>query len=294
MRIPSFVKENVLLAPHTSWNVGGPARWLAEPTINEVRELVLWASNYSIPTYFMGRGSNVLVNDSGLNGLVILTSKSMTELRREGDIVVADSGVSLPKLSQFAAREGFKGFEFLIGIPGTVGGAIVMNAGLTVFKPREMTSIVKDFDVLNPDGNIETLTMADVKAGYRYTDLLNRQSLVLRARFRLEEEEEPSKIRRVTLEHLNERKRKQPLKLPTAGSTFKSPPGNKSAGWYIEQAKLKGTQIGDVRVSLLHANWIENLGKGSSEDVCKLIDYIQKTVESRMGVELEPEICYLD
>ena len=287
------IQENKLLAPYTTWKIGGAARWFAEPTIDEMPRLVTWATENGIPLYFLGRGSNVLIDDCGLPGLVILTRNSMTHLYREGNQIIAGSGVFLPKLSKLAAREGFSGFEFLIGIPGTVGGALALNAGLTVFRPREMVAVVENFDVLNPDGSIETLTMQDVHAGYRKTDLLDGNRFVLQVRFRLQEEGNPDEIRRNTFEHLAERKRKQPLDIPTAGSTFRSPPGSKGAGWYVEQAGLKGLQIGAARVSPVHANWIENLGGATAADVNQLMEHIQNIVEARCGVQLEPEVRFL-
>ncbi|MEO0536512.1 MAG: UDP-N-acetylmuramate dehydrogenase [Cyanobacteria bacterium P01_A01_bin.123] len=289
----SNLRENSLLNSFTTWKIGGPARWLTEPTTRELPDLIAQASQQEIPVYFIGRGSNILVDDAGLPGLVILTRNSMTELRRKGNQIIAGSGVFLPHLSKFAAREGFSGFEFLIGIPGTVGGAVTMNAGLTVFRPREMVSIVENFDIVNPDGSIETLTMDDVRAGYRKTNLLDGRRFVLQVRFRLEHKGEPEKIRRDTLSHLSERKRKQPLDKPTAGSTFKSPLGSKGAGWYIEQAGLKGFKIGGARVSPVHANWIENLGEATAADVRKLIVHIQSIVEVRCEIKLEPEVIFL-
>lgn len=287
------IQQDISLAPYTTWKIGGSARWFAEPSLDEASALMRWALEREIPIYFLGRGSNVLIDDAGLPGLVFLTRNSLTHLYREGDRIIAGSGVFLPKLSRFAAHQGFSGFEFLIGIPGTVGGAVVMNAGLTVFCPREMVAIVENFDVLNPDGSVETLTMDDINAGYRKTNLLEGGRLVLQARFRLEKEGDPDKIRRVTFEHLAERKRKQPLSMPTAGSTFRSPPGSKGAGWYIEQAGLKGCQIGQARVSPMHANWIENLGGATSKDIRQLMKHIQNRVEDCIGVRLEPEIRFL-
>jgi UDP-N-acetylmuramate dehydrogenase len=287
------IQERVSLAAYTSWRIGGIAERLIEPSLDELPHGVTLAYEQGLPIYFLGRGSNLLIDDAELPGLVVVTRNSLTGLRREPDCIVAESGAFLPHLSQFAAREGFSGFEFLIGIPGTVGGAIAMNAGLTVFRPREMTAIVQDFDVLNLDGSVETLTMADVNAGYRHTDLLDGKRLILQARFRLEEAGNPEEIKRNTLEHLAERKSKQPLDKPTAGSTFKSPPGSKGAGWYIEQAGLKSFQIGGARISPVHANWLENLGDATSTDMRRLIFHIQNTVKARMGIELEPEVRFL-
>ncbi|WP_072016182.1 UDP-N-acetylmuramate dehydrogenase [Leptolyngbya sp. KIOST-1] len=285
--------RNIPLAAYTTWKIGGVAKYLVEPLLGNLREALTWCAECQLPVYVLGRSSNVLIDDSGLPGLVVITCNSLTKLCREDNFIVAESGVSLPRLSRFAAHEGFSGFEFLIGIPGTVGGAVAMNAGLTVFRPREMTDIVKDFDVLNLDGTIKTLTMADVHAGYRYTSLLDDQRLVLKVRFHINSEGEPNKIRRSTLEHLRERKRKQPLDKPTAGSTFKSPSGGKSAGWYIEQAGLKGFEFGGARVSPVHANWIENMGSATSADVRHLIDYIQTRVDNQLGIQLEPEVRFL-
>lgn len=287
------IRQDIPLAGYTSWKIGGTARWLIEPNIDELPHALAWAWQQGIPVIFLGRASNVLIGDAGLSGLVILTRNSLTGLYREKEYIVAESGVFLPHVSTFAARQGFSGFEFLIGIPGTVGGALVMNAGLTVFHPREMVEIVKDFDVLNLDGSTETLTMEDVNAGYRHTDLLDGQRFVLKVRFRLEHKDNPEIIRHTTFEHLAERKRKQPLDKPTVGSTFKSLPTGKGAGWYIEHSGLKGFQIGGVRVSPIHANWIENVGNATAADVHKLIQHIQNVVKSRMGVELEPEVRFL-
>lgn len=287
------IRQRVVLADYTTWKIGGTAKYFAEPTVQELPELLSCWKNYDVPIYFLGRCSNVLIDEAGLPGLVILTRNSLTSMQRIEDYIIAESGVFLPHLSQFAAREGFSGFEFLIGIPGTVGGAIAMNAGLTVFRPREMTAIVQDFDVLNLDGSVETLTMESVNSGYRHSDLLDGKRMILQARFHLKEAGNPEEIKRNTFEHLAERKRKQPLDKPTAGSTFKSPPGSKGAGWYIEQAGLKGFQIGDARISPVHANWLENLGDATATDMRQLIFHIQNTVKARMGVELEPEVRFL-
>lgn len=287
------VLEQEPLAPYTTWKIGGEARWFTEPSINELPVLLSWAFENEIPVHYLGRGSNVLIDDGELSGLFVLTRNSMTELRRDGDRIIAEAGVFLPHVSKLAAREGFSGFEFMIGIPGTVGGALAMNAGLTVFRPREMVSVVENFDVLNPDGSIETLTMKDIDVNYRKTSLLDGKRCILRVRFRLEDEGDPDEIQRNTYEHLAERKRKQPLDKPTAGSTFKSPPGSKGAGWYIDQSGLKGFQIGGARVSPVHANWIENMGDATAADVKHLIDHIQIKVTTHMGIDLEPEVRFL-
>jgi UDP-N-acetylmuramate dehydrogenase len=287
------IQENVPLAPLTTWKVGGPARWLAQPSISEAPELYAWARKEGIPIYLLGRGSNVLIPDQGLFGLVVLTKASMAHVEIKDNLLVAEGGGFLAKVSNVASRAGWAGFEFLVGIPGTVGGAIVINAGLTVYRPREMTAIVKDFDVLFTDGRVETLTYNNIHAGYRCSDLLGQSHIVLSARFRLDEQEDSKVIRKRTVEHLKERKSKQPLDKPTAGSTFKSVPEGKGAGWYIEQAGLKGFQIGGARVSPKHANWIENMGGAKASDIRQLIAYIQDQVDKKCGVFLEPEPVFL-
>ncbi|MES2707676.1 MAG: UDP-N-acetylmuramate dehydrogenase [Verrucomicrobiota bacterium] len=287
------VRELVPLAPFTTWKIGGPARWLAEPSGAELAPLLSWAQEEEVPVWFLGRGSNVLIPDAGLPGLVILTRNSLCGLSRVGDHIHAESGVSLMRLSKFAASEGFRGFEFMIGIPGTVGGALAVNAGLTVFRPRDMSSVTEDFEVITLRGVRETLSMGDVHACYRHTDLLDGGRFVASARFRLEETGDPAVISRETLEHLHERKRKQPLDKPTAGSTFKSVPEGKGAGFYVEQAGLKGFRIGAAQVSNKHANWIENLGGATAADVRELISVIQSRVSAETGVRLDPEVIFL-
>lgn len=286
--------EHCPLAPLTTWKVGGNARYLAEPNTEELPILLDWAKKKGLPVAFIGRGSNLLVADAGFDGLIILTRNTLTNICRDGEFLVAESGASLPALSKAAAREGFAGFEFLIGIPGTVGGGIVMNAGLTVFRPREIAQILVDFDTISLNGDSERLTSEDVKMGYRSSELQDGRRLVTKARFLLSEKGIPEDIRQASLEHHRERKSKQPLDKPTAGSTFKSPPGSKGAGYYIEKAGLKGHQIGGAAVSNKHANWIENTGEASSEDIKTLIKFVRKKVLEEQDILLEAEVKILN
>lgn len=288
------IRENASLAPYTTWKIGGPARYLAEPSAEEAPLVLRWAAESNLTTYILGRGSNVLIADQGLPGVVILTRDSMTDLRHADGCIIAGAGVSLPRLSKFAANLGYTGYEFLIGIPGTVGGGLAMNAGLTVYRPKEMVSITKDFVITDPSGAQQILTMADIHATYRHTDLLEGTRLVTQVRFKLEEPGDPKLIHHQTIEHLRERKHKQPLDKPTAGSSFKSPPFGRSAGWYIEQSGLKGFGFGDAEISTKHANWIINKGTANAEDVRRLIAHIQETVSSRFSVNLETEIQYFE
>lgn len=289
--LPSIaLREQVPLAPFTTWRIGGPARYLAEPEAHELPELLAWAKESGLPLYVLGRGSNVLIDDAGLPGLVLLTRNTLQTLDRVGEGLVAGAGVSLPRLSKFAAGEGFTGYEFLIGIPGTVGGAVVMNAGFKADDPRHFASLVESVEFLDfASGKVERLPVARLQARYRHTVLQERPGLVLRVWMRLDRPGDPALIRALTQEHLQERKRKQPLTRPTAGSVFKAV-GTTPAAVYIDQAGLKGLQVGDAIVSPKHANWIENLGQATAADVRQLIREVQARVLQQFSVTLEAEI----
>lgn len=284
------IAENQMIAGFTSWRVGGPARWFAQPSAEEVAGLLRKAREANVATFLLGRGSNVLISDRGFDGLVLCTRNSLNKIERKGSLVVAEGGASLPKLARFAATQGFAGFEFLVGIPGTVGGGVAMNAGLAAYYHREIADVLDWVEVVDREGNFIRLDASSLNFGYRSSRVLEDGLAVVRAAFRLEDEGDPKKIHESIIAHLRERKRKQPLDKPTAGSTFKSPPGGKGAGFYIEEAGLKGAVIGGARVSEKHANWIENRGDATADDIQRLIDLIRKTVADGQGVMLEPEI----
>ncbi len=284
------LREHVPLAPFTTWRIGGPARWFAEPRADELLPLLAAARQDGLRVHFIGRGSNLLVDSAGLDGLVVVTRNSLASLRRAGDTLVAEAGVSLPRLSKAAAGEGFKGFEFLVGIPGTVGGGVMINAGLTMFRPREIAAVLDRVDLIDAQLQPVSVRADAIEPGYRSTSLLQSGACVARAVFRLEEQGDPEAIHRDTLEHLAERKRKQPLDKFTAGSTFKQPANGHPAGWYIEQAGLKGSRSGGAFISLKHGNWIENNGSATSDDVRRLMDRVVAEVGARFGVTLEPEV----
>lgn len=285
--------DNVPLAPLTTWKVGGAATFLAEPTGVELPSLLAWAKTESLPVHVLGRGSNVLIADEGLPGLTVLIRNNFQLFSRSGNFITAGAGVFLPRLARFAAAQGLLGFEFQVAIPGTVGGALAMNAGLSAFRPREMRDIVEDFTVVTPEGEERTMTMAGVDVAYRQTGIQRRGLIVTGARFRIAGTADPVSIQRGLLEHLEERKRKQPLNKMTAGSVFKSPAGGLSAGQLIEQVGLKGAREGGAQVSEKHANWIENTGVATAAQIRRLIDRIQDEVHRRCGTLLEPEVRFL-
>lgn len=287
------VRENVPLAGFTTWKVGGSARWYAEPKAEEVSRYLVKASELGIPVFHLGRGSNILIPDEGVDGLVLHGWKSLCRIERlSGDLVEAETGVPLPRLSRFVADLGCAGFEFLIGIPGTVGGGIAMNAGLRVPMVREMSDVLDSVDVVEKGtGEIQTFKVQDSDLSYRHSRFLDEGQYILRARFRLEDFTRGREaIRRLTAHHLEERRIKQPLSRQTAGSTFKQLAGGPATGWYIDKAGLKGTRIGGAKVSEKHANWIETEKGAKAADVQKLMDEVISIVQSRFGVTLEPEV----
>lgn len=287
------IQENVELAPYTTWRVGGRARWFWEPDVQDLAGVLRHCYEQSIPTYFLGRGSNTLIADEGLDGLVICFKKALRDIHHEGQVIVAEAGVPLPALSKYAASLGYGGYEFLIGVPGTVGAGVGINAGLSAKVVKEVSDIVLDVDVLTPLGKLKTLSNQDLKFAYRESAVLEAHDLVVRARFKLEHTSTPEAIRHKTAEHLAERRRKQPLSKATAGSTFKRPSGGEPAGWYIDQAGLKGYQVGGAKVSEKHANWVENTGSATAQDIRAVIKDVQDKVAETFEVRLEREVRYL-
>ena len=291
--IPSAA-YNVPLAPYTTWKIGGNAELFWEPEIHRLPEVIRYCYKYNIPVHYLGRGSNVLISDDGLKGLVICTKKALQEIEFKDNCIEAESGVPLPKLARFAAKHGFGGYEFLIGIPGTVGGGIVINAGLTAKKRLEISDLLLEVELLYPDGSLKWKNRDELGLTYRSSNILDQSIFVTKARFKPTWHASEKEIRAKTAEHLADRRRKQPLSKATAGSTFKQPPGGKPAGWYIDKAGLKGFQIGGVKVSEKHANWLINTGSATSEDIMKLMNHIITEVENSFGVILESEVRYLE
>ena len=289
------VKEDVPLAPFTTWKVGGSARWYAEPEAAELPALLALAHAKGVPVFFLGRGSNVLIDDAGLDGLVVHGWKSMCAIRRVGQsLVEAEAGAPLPRLSRFVADLGCAGYEFLIGIPGTVGGGVVINAGLRSPMRREIADVLDAVDVVDPEGEVRTLCAADIGLRYRHSKLLGTGGYVLRARFRLEDfKSGPVHIRRRTAHHLQERRQMQPLSKQTAGSTFKQVRAGPATGWYLEKAGLKGVRVGGAMVSDKHANWIETDPEATAADVRELMQAMAHKVLAKFGVILEPEVGFL-
>lgn len=276
------------MARHTTFRVGGPADalFLADSEDAMISVMAVCRETHT-PMTFIGRGSNLIVRDKGIRGLVIAPGEGMARMEREGDILTAGAGASLSALSAEAARWGLSGLEFASGIPGSVGGGVAMNAGAY---GGEIKDVLVDARVYM-EGEIRTLNLQQMEMGYRSTLPLRVGAPVLSARFHLTPGEREAIFRRMN--ELNQRRRdKQPVNLPSAGSVFKRPEGY-FAGTLIEQAGLKGRRIGDAQVSEKHAGFIVNVGQAKAEDILALIALIQREVKEKFSVSLQTEVRVL-
>jgi len=292
-RLAAFAGRDQILvdepmARHTTFKVGGPADVMFLPRSGEQVALALKAAQaLDVPAIVVGNGSNLVVRDGGIRGLVVALGENMARLAREGDEVRAEAGASLSRLASFAQSEGLAGLEFAGGIPGTVGGGCAMNAGAY---GGQLCDVLVDALVLL-DGEARTMSREALEMGYRTSLPLRTGGVVLSARFALTPDA-PGEIAG-RMRELNARRRdKQPLNYPSAGSTFKRPEGH-FAGALIEQAGLKGTSVGAALVSPKHAGFIVNTGGAKAQDILELIDIVQREVLARFGVLLETEVRVL-
>lgn len=278
--------KNEPLKKHTSFRVGGTAQWLLVPRDEEeLASSLIFAQEHKLPITILGAGTNVLALDKGFSGLVVKLAGGMNQLKFEGNTVEAGAGILLSKLLSAAVARGLSGLEFLAGIPGTLGGALVMNAGAWGFGIGSRVVSVKVIDRL---GKSQLLQKKDLKFGYRRSILQQGNFIVMSAVIKLRKGNRRV-IKNKIKEYLEIRRSSQPLGIPNAGSVFKNPPG-KFAGKLIEEAGLKGARVGDAQVSTKHANFIVNLGEATSHDIIRLITRIQKLVKERFKINLEPEI----
>jgi UDP-N-acetylmuramate dehydrogenase len=290
--VRGLIYENHPLAPLTTWRIGGVAARLAVPAdLEDVWHLMRLAQDRGWPLFFLGRGSNVLIDDAGLPGLTLHLAKSLQGLERHGDTLRAGAGVSLPRLAQAAARLGFAGFEFLAGIPGTVGAAVRLNAGA---EGRSLADVLRRVWVATPRLQLLKLRPEALRLGYRSSLLLNFPHwLVVEAEFNLAHPAGPQAIQARMAELIAQRKIRQPANPKSCGSVFKNPAGGPAAGWLIEQAGFKGHRLGDAVVSRKHANFILNQGQATAAQVKALIAAIQEKVWQTQGVALEREVVLL-
>jgi len=276
--------ENEPLARHNTWRIGGPARYLALPADSEdvVRALEL-AQDRGLPWVVLGLGSNVLVKDGGFPGVVIRMGKGLDRFEMKGATAIVGGGMPTPILARRTAEAGFAGVERFIGIPGTVGGGIFMNAGC---HGAEFSEVVTEVTVMDPRGKVKQLSRKQISFKYRSTNL---EGIVIEAKLVLGEES-PAKLKELQSKLLRWRKAGTPFDQPCCGSTFTNPPGGtKTAGMLIDECGLKGFTIGGAQVSTLHANYIINKGTATASDVLKVIEHVRKTVAKKTGVTLELE-----
>ena len=273
------------LSRHTSLRVGGPADLFLEPEDQDsLVAAVARARELDISLLVIGCGTNLLVSDRGFRGAVVSTKRALTGIRVDGAKVYAGAGEGIARLARECAKRGLAGLEGLGGIPGTVGGAVVMNAGAFGF---EVSDCLEQVEVLWPDGTSAALSAQELGLGYR-SSRLPQSSVVLSARFGLEPADPQSLT--ATLWELDARRREtQPIGLPSAGCMFRNPPGD-SAGRLIEAAGGKGLREGGAQVSEKHANFILNVGGATADDVRRLMDRVRSMVAERFGVVLDPEV----
>jgi UDP-N-acetylmuramate dehydrogenase len=276
--------ENEPLARYNTWRIGGPARYLAMPADSEdvVRALEL-AQDRGLPWFVLGLGSNLLIKDGGFPGVVIRMGKGLDRFEMKGATAIVGAGMPTPILARRTAEAGFAGVERFLGIPGTVGGGIYMNAGC---HGAEFSEVVTEVTVMDPRGKVKQLSRKQISFKYRSTNL---EGLVLEAKLVLGEES-PAKLKELQSKLLRWRKAGTPFDQPCCGSTFTNPSGGtKTAGMLIDECGLKGFTIGGAQVSTLHANYIINKGTATASDVLKVIEHIRKTVAKKTGVTLELE-----
>lgn len=277
---------NESMKKHTSFRIGGPADIMVLPVDpQEIRYTVQLCRELSIPLYVMGNGSNLLVRDKGIRGVVLKIADNFSDIKIDGTKVTARAGVLLSVLSKRVVQNSLKGLEFASGIPGTLGGAVAMNAGAY---GGEMKDVVRSVWAMDYSGNDRHLEYDELKFGYRTSAIQQDKLIVIEADMQLEKGDMQESMNLIA-ELTRRRREKQPLSYPSAGSTFKRPVGY-YAGKLIQDAGLKGLRVGDAQISDLHAGFIINLGNATAKDVIELIEIVKQKIKSEFNVEMQPEV----
>ncbi|MEQ8539470.1 MAG: UDP-N-acetylmuramate dehydrogenase [Coleofasciculus sp. D1-CHI-01] len=286
-----ILRSQVSLASLTSFRVGGPAEWYVAPRrVEDLLASFEWADLQGLPITLLGAGSNLLVSDCGLSGLVVCTRHlRSTYFDPDTGQVTVGAGEPIARLAWLAANHGWQGLEWAVGIPGTVGGAVVMNAGAHQSCAADLLVSV---ETISPNGVVEQLTPQELDFRYRTSILQGGNRFVTQATFQLQPGADPKQVRATTTHHLKQRRDAQPYHLPSCGSVFRNPEPH-AAGWLIEQLGLKGYQIGGAQVAERHANFILNCGGAKASDIFQLIRYVQQQVEQHWSLSLEPEVKIL-
>ncbi len=280
------ILRNELMSKHTTFRVGGPADFFITPhDTEELSALIRYLNLVEREYMIVGNGSNLLVGDHGYRGVIVHLGEEFKKVEVNGDTIIAGGSALLSAVAETACKAELTGFEFAAGIPGTVGGAMVMNAGAY---GSEMGDVVVSVDLLTPDGEIVTRSVSEMDFGYRKSILQRDRSTVIGTVFSLKKGDQ-TEIRSRMNELMEMRRAKQPLNFPSAGSTFKRPEGF-FAGKLIMDAGLGGYMIGGARISEKHCGFVVNAGNATAEDILDLIHEVQEKVQARFGVRLEPEV----
>ena len=282
-----IVKIDEPMKKHTNFKIGGNADiFVIAKSIEEIKYVIKFSKENNIPLTILGNGSNVLVSDKGIRGIVLQIGLKEIKIEKQEDALVeADAGVMLGALAQVLLKQSISGFEFAAGIPGSIGGAIRMNAGAY---GGEMKDIVKNVTVLNEKGEINILTNEECEFSYRHSRFTNSKEIVIKATLELPFGNE-NEIKAKMNEYAQSRKEKQPLNLPSAGSTFKRGSDFITAK-LIDECGLKGYTSGDAQVSTLHAGFVVNLGNATAQDVLSVVNHVKQVVLEKTGKQIELEI----
>ena len=297
-RFKETVKFDEPMSRHTHFKVGGPAdAFIAPESREDLTQLVIWTDRKGIPLLIIGDGTNLLVKDNGIRGVVVVLAKCPKKLSIKAEknreiIVTAPAGARLLELCSFAIKNGLGGMNYAVGIPGTVGGAITMNAGTTHGSTGD---VLNDVLIIFPDGKTQRIKKTEIDFSYRNLsfrkniNIYKGQSIILEGSFRLYPFDSAT-LKEEAEEILRMRRKKQPVGFPSAGSFFKNPKQGKAAGRLIEKAGLKGKKIGGAQISEKHANFIINTGGASASDILGLMEFVKETVFKTFNIELEPEV----
>ena len=280
------IQKDEPMSAHTTFRVGGPADYFVVPTeTEEIETVIRLCETHAVPYYVCGNGSNLLVGDKGFRGVVIQVFKAMNRIEVKDSVITAQAGASLASVANAALEYGLTGFEFAAGIPGTLGGAVVMNAGAY---GGEMKDVIKSAKILTKDGKVLSLLNGELELGYRSSIISKEKHIVLEAELSLAEGDK-AEIKEKMDELRGKRISKQPLEYPSAGSTFKRPEGY-FAGKLIEDAGLKGFAVGGAQISEKHSGFVINTGNATAADIRELICQVSERVKAQFNVELEPEV----
>lgn len=280
--------KNEPMSRHTTFKIGGSADvFVKVSSLDELRAVLLLAKEYELPYFILGKGSNLLVSDEGIEGIVISLDQ-FDGINISGNTIVCGAGASLRSVCLAAQKASLSGLEFAYGIPGTVGGALYMNAGAY---GGEMSQVAVNATAVDSDGNVIELSLPDMKLGYRTSAFKNTKLIIVSVTLELKCGDK-NEIKAAMDDFFARRRDKQPLEYPSAGSTFKRPEGY-FAGALIEKNNLKGVSVGGAQVSVKHAGFVINRGNATCKDVLALIKKVQETVKQADGVDLEPEVIFV-